>query len=243
MTNGHTDDDVHASDPHELAQQVQAQRRRNGWGYLVLGLALLVVCGALFYAKVSADDAESARAEAESAKDAYRTLLAFCVNPETTKNECVYQVGESTPGAPGQSGDPGQPGQQGSPGVPGAPGQAGLTCIEQLGVVACRGPRGKPGPVGSPGVNGPAGSPGETGKPGQPGDSVTGPAGDNGPPGPPGPKGDQGDPGAQGPPGVVAVDDSCSPPAGEVVTDVDLSYDAAAQVVTLVCTSEPQILP
>ncbi|MDN4174744.1 hypothetical protein QWY28_17415 [Nocardioides sp. SOB77] len=73
-------------------------------------------------------------------------------------------------GTAGVDGADGRPGRDGATGRPGATGPRGLSCTEELGLDACRGPVGPAGPAGAdstvPGPAGPQGPAGERGEPG-----------------------------------------------------------------------------
>lgn len=154
----------------------------------------------------------------------------------------------------------GEQGERGATGATGATGPRGRTVVGPRGpagqsVVGPPGPRGPVGPAGES-VTGPQGEPGEpgadstvpgprgpAGPAGKDGESVVGPKGDRGDPGPagadstvPGPQGDPGPAGPQGIPGVIAVatSPSCADPLPK--TSLSLTYNAATQTITLVCS-------
>ena len=73
-------------------------------------------------------------------------------------------------GSDGTAGDPGKDGRDGVDGDPGADGPRGFSCVDELGLEACRGPAGPQGAASTvPGPPGPAGPKGDTGPPGPPG--------------------------------------------------------------------------
>lgn len=231
--------------PSDVAHELDARASRTGRWFLGLAVALLAVTIALAYAinaKGEADDSKNvaeaayeaaaqSAAEAQVAYEAQRAQFEFCTEAgNADKPVCATPVEPADP-------VPGAPGQPGETGATGATGPAGLSCVEQYGLTACRGAPGKPGKdgknggPGAPGASGGPGVPGADGKDGRDGkDGATGPKGDTGDPGP---KGDKGDP------GLVTVIDDCSPPPGEIVVDVNTSYDAASATFTLSCTSAP----
>lgn len=221
----------------ELHEAIGVSRRRNGLAYVALALALLTMVVALWLVN-------DARGEADRYRKLWQGTAAYCADPATPKDACQQAVGDAQeaqpgpPGATGPAGDTGAAGAAGEQGPPGPPGRDGSDGTDgKDGAAGKVGKPGAPGAAGPPGVSvvGEDGQDGTDGKPGPPGPA--GPAGDQGPPG------RDGDQGPVGPPGVVSVADSCNPPAGEYVTGVDVSYDAAAQQLVVTCTSAPMLLP
>ena len=151
-------------------------------------------------------------AQDEALAEANRRLEAAGEAPVS-----VPEPGEpGSPGEPGVAGDVGPAGPQGPQGEPGKRGPRGFTGLDGESIQGPRGEQGATGPAG------PAGPRGEAGPGGQPGKD--------------------GADGAPGPPGVVAVVDNCDPPPGEYATNVNVTYDAGSQTITLTCTSAP-LLP
>lgn len=163
-------------------------------------------------------------------------------------NQRLVQAGKPpvpTPPAPAPTQTVTVPGPAGATG---AQGPRGFSCVEVLGVAACRGPQ---GPSGEVGVAGPAGKDGATG--------ATGPTGPQGPPpsddqvaaavrfycashddctGPAGEKGDagpKGDTGATGQPGPAGKDGTAQPgtyscPDGDYMTGFTVAADGSVTV-------------
>lgn len=110
------------------------------------------------------------------------------------------------------------------------PGPRGLSCIEDVGLTACRGPSGqpgKPGADGSDGVDGTDGLNGQDGAPGAKGD--------------PGPKGEKGDPGERGPAGADGAPGTARPgsyacPSGQYLDGFTIGADGT---VSLSCQPVP----
>lgn len=182
-------------------------------------------------AKVFTSLADSNAAQDAALEEANRRLREAGKAPVPTP-PIPASATRGIPGVPGIPGDRGLPGINGASGIPGARGPAGRNGGD--GVDGSTGPAGSDG---SAGANGEPGSPGKDGANGS--DGARGPQGDQGPagdPGPAGPAGPNGAQGVQGIPGVVAVDTSpsCSDLAPNMA--ISLTYDAATQTITLVCT-------
>lgn len=117
--------------------------------------------------------------------------------------------------------------------IPGPPGLRGLSCIEDIGLPACRGTRGAPGEDSTrPGPEGAAGRDGATGPQGP-----AGPAGPKGEPGDPGRDGVDGKDGAAGQPGT-ANPGTYACPEGHYVRGFTIGEGGG---VTLMCEPVPAL--
>ncbi|WP_228941853.1 hypothetical protein [Nocardioides sp. Leaf374] len=115
--------------------------------------------------------AEEVKADIDAGDEPTATLI-----PGPVGASCVEELGlpacRGTTGPAGPQGDTGPRGRPGTDGRPGrdgddstVPGPTGLSCVEELGLAACRGPvgpastvPGPAGPAGSQGPQGPAGT-------------------------------------------------------------------------------------
>lgn len=177
-------------------------------------------------------------------------------------------VADAPASVKGDKGDPGAQGEQGAQGPPPSSAQvaqavalycangacdgkdgANATQAQVAQAVAlfcnargdCRGPEGVAGQEGQDGTQGPQGDTGPPPSAAQVQAAVASYCSTRndcaGPKGEPGPAGAEG---PQGPAGVVNVVDNCDPaPEGQVVANVDASYDADAKTVVLSCTYKP----
>lgn len=105
----------------------------------------------------------------------------------------------------------------------------------------CRGPAGVAGQNGTNGTNGTDGQDGVDGQPATQGQIIAAVddycSANNGCRGPAGADGQNGGQGPAGPPGVVNVIDDCgAAPDGQVIADVNPTYDSESQTVTVTCS-------
>lgn len=182
------------------------------WAIATVVLVLVSTAGWGTVAWLLDNRADDANQERDTAVSQAQRVIDCAKNPEATPRRCA-RVAEKAEDAIDDIDTTSVPvvinGTDGTDGEPGA------SCVEELGLAACRGPQGERGPagrVGDPGQPGEVGSQGETGP--------AGPQGEQGPAGPPGPTG------AQGPAGADAT---C---AGEFVCQDELDA-AIADFVTM----------
>lgn len=184
--------------------RLEKEKKRHGIFLLILALvlALLTVAGIWMFDQWNKTDNDLQRSlgfsaaqdsrigDLEDALDAQRKQFEACKDKPAGAPGCSQPVSPGSNQIPGPPGDQGVQGAQGiqgiqgAQGIPGHIGRTGLSCVQDLGLVACRGPVGPVGPAGADGLNGTNGTNGIDGKDGQ-----------NGQDGAPGQKGDKGDPG------------------------------------------------
>lgn len=187
--------------PEETLRALDAERRRRGYGSLILAAVIAILTVAVWFAFDAADNARDTAAAIRSASvdrdtriDNLETALdAQRQQFEACRGEKANAPGCSEPVAP----SPGQIGPQGIPGIQGIPGEQGPQGIPGLqGPPGPRGAKGEKGDKGDTGLQGAAGAAGAIGAIGP-----VGPKGDTGPVGPMGPVGPKGE---AGPPGKDA---------------------------------------
>lgn len=243
---------MESQDEEIVRSAVTVVDRRRRTLLRVVGMVVVVLLVGSFTAgiasyltlKASAQDSTELAQQIQKACSMTATpdpdLAQFCPKADQVVNSAPSQIkSDPVPGPPGPTGSSGAQGPQG-PGPTVVQIQAAVRSYCSISG-SCRGPRGLT-PTTAQVVaavtvycsnnnrcQGPSGASGKDGANGQNGsDGVNGTEGKDGKDGAPGP---------QGPPGVVNVIDNCdTAPDGQVVGDVNASYDAATQTVTLSCT-------
>jgi Collagen triple helix repeat (20 copies) len=193
----------------QLARQIVAYRRAQGWLSLAVAVSVLLALAAGWFAlRRPSEQAAQARDTASQAQRETHANTRATVKAQKQADDANAKAVGTIRYLQGKQGLPGIEGERGAPGAPGIAGRPGTTGKRGTsGPQGSRGITGPGGPPGTTGVQGPkgdAGAKGDSGDPGSKGDNgtgVLGPVGPIGPAGPDGPPGPAGDPGAQGDPG------------------------------------------
>lgn len=160
----------------------------------VIAAGAAVLVGAWLVATVlglATSQAEQKRSRAELIESFEKQLAEVRADGQANRaaldaaNAQLVRLGEEPVEAPPVDVSP----QQGPMGPAGPPGPRGPSCVEDLGLIPCRGDAGETGQPGDSGATGATGAQGA--------------AGEAGPKGEPGPAGPQGDPGPAGPTGAA----------------------------------------